>query len=82
MNESKMETACGMCVVALTKHIMNKNNVNQEIAYKQLLGMELYKLLNDVDTRLFLETNKYLCKACDMELDNGIDAMYDFINEK
>ncbi len=28
----------------------------------------------------FLETNEYLCEACDRELDKGVDALYEFIN--
>lgn len=42
--------------------------------------MELYNLLLDMETRLFLETNEYLCEACDRELDRGVDALYEFIN--
>lgn len=67
MNESKIETATGMCVVALTKHIMKKQNIDFEAAYKKLLKMELYELLRDFDIRLFLETDEYLRLACDKE---------------
>lgn len=81
MNESKMNTALGMCVVTLTKHIMNEKELNHDMAYKQLLEMELYKLLNDFETRLFLETNEYLCWACDIELQQGKEALYDYINK-
>ena len=47
MNESRIETITGMCVVALTKHLMDKNNLKYELAYKRLLNSELYKLLQD-----------------------------------
>ena len=60
MNESKIETTTGMCVIALTKHIMKKKQLDYEAAYKVLLTTELYKLLQDSETRLFLETNEYL----------------------
>ena len=70
-----------MCVVALTRYIMKKESVDYENAYKKLLATELYKLLNDSDTRLFLERNDYLCVAYDKEIELGKDAMYDFINE-
>lgn len=80
MNESKIVTTTGMCVVALTKHLMKRQNINYEAAYKMLLGMELYKLLSDEETRLFFETNEYLCEACDNELDGGKDALYEYIN--
>ena len=79
MNESRIETTTGMCVVALTKHLMKTQNTDYERAYKRLLSMELYKLLLDVETRLFLETNEYLCEACDKEQE-GVDVLYEFIN--
>lgn len=80
MNEGRIETATGMCVVALTKHIMEKQNIDYETAYKKLLMMELYILLQDSETRLFLETNEYLCEACNQELKDGKDALYEYIN--
>lgn len=40
-----------------------------------------YKVLNDFETRLFLETNEYLCRACDIELQQGKEVLYDYINE-
>ena len=80
MDANRIETTTGMCVVALTKHLMKKQNIDYEIAYKKLLAPELSKLLLDSETRLFLETNEYLCKACDEELEKGADALYEFIN--
>ncbi len=66
--------------MALTKYLMKKQNADYEKAYRKLLSMELYNLLLDMETRLFLETNEYLCEACDRELDRGVDALYEFIN--
>lgn len=82
MTESKFQTAVGMCVIALTRHIMEKEKIDKEEAYKELIRMELFELLGDIETRLYLESNDYLCRACDMELDQSIDAMYDFIDIK
>lgn len=81
MSESKIETTKGMCVVFLTRHLMQRMNAEYEVAYKKLLSMELYRLLQDTDTRLFLETNDYLAKACDTEEDKGIEAFYSYIND-
>lgn len=81
MNEGKIETTTGMCVVALTKHLMKKENIDYEAAYKKLLGMELYKLLLDPETRLLFETNEYLCGACDEELESGKEKLYEYIND-
>lgn len=80
MDVSRSETATDMCVVALTKHLMKKQNIDYESAYKKLLTLELYKLLLDSETRLFLEINEYLCEACDKELEKGRDVLYEFIN--
>ena len=80
MSEGRIETTTGLCVVALTKHIMEKQKINHEESYKKLLTTELYKLLQDAETRLFLETNEYLCEALDKELDDGEDALYEYIN--
>ena len=80
MRENRIETTTGMCVVALTKYLMKKQNTDYEKAYKKLLSMELYKLLIDSETRLFLETNEYLCEECDRELENGVEVLYEFIN--
>lgn len=80
MPESRIETVKGLCVVALTRHIMETCNLSQESAFEKLLNMELYSLLLDTETRLFLETNDYLCRCCDVELGEGIEALYQFIN--
>ena len=80
MRGGRIETTIGMCVVALTKHIMQKETLGYEAAYKKLLSTELYKLLQDTETRLFLETNDYLMKAYDKEIEVGKDALYQYIN--
>lgn len=80
MSEGKIEVSTGMCVVALTRYIMKKRQVGYEDAYKILLATELYKLLQDAETRLFLETNEYLAEAYDCEADLGIDALYEYVN--
>ena len=79
MPESQIETAKGNSTIALTRHIMEKFNLPQDKAFAKLSSTEFYGLLNDTGTNLFLETNDYLCKACDFELDGNVDAMYSFI---
>ncbi len=78
----KIETTQGLCVVSLTKHLMKKYDIAEDAGYAKLLDMELYTLLMDPETGLHLETNQYLCDACDMELDRGIEALYDYINRE
>ena len=47
------------------------------VSKSQAIGM-MHKKYSE--TRLFLETNEYLCEACDEELKKGADALYKFIN--
>ena len=61
---------------------MEKQNLDHEAAYKKLLLTELYRLLQDPETRLFLEVNEYLIDACDIELEHGKDALYEYINKE
>lgn len=80
MSEGKIETTKGLCVIALTRYIMEHLDISQDKAFEKLLKMELYSLLMDTDTRLYLETNEYLRQCCQIELNEGIDALYNFIN--
>ncbi len=79
MPESKIETIKGNCVIALTRFIMEKLGLSQDRAFFKLCSMEFFSLLNDSETNLFLETNDYLCRACDLELSGNTEGMYSFI---
>ena len=79
MTESKIETTKGHCAIALTRHIMEKYTLPQDKAFAKLACTDLFGLLNDTETNLFMETNDYLCEACDLELNGNIDGMYFFI---
>ena len=50
--------------------------------YQHLMEMDLYELLLDADTRLYLETNEFLIQCCELECDEGKDALYRFISIK
>ncbi len=80
MTEGKIETTKGFCVVSLTRHLMDSFQLSMDAAYKKLLKTELYSLLMDTDTGLYLETNEYLCKACDIEQNQGKESLYLYIN--
>ncbi len=79
MSESKIETTKGNCAIALTKHIMEKYSIPQDKAFAKLISTEFFGLLNDTETNLFMETNAYLCEACDFELNGNTEEMYSFI---
>ena len=80
MTEEKIETTKGLCVISLTRFIMEQTHLSQDQAFEKLLDTELYTLLMDSETRLFLETNDYLRQCCQIELSEGKDALYEFIN--
>ena len=73
--DSKIETTIGLCVVALSKFLMKKYSVSEEEAYQRLMEMELYELLLDADTRLYLEPNEFLIRCCEMECDKGKEGL-------
>ena len=81
MTKSSIDTTIGLCVVALTKHLMKKYDIKEDVAYGILIKTDLYTILIDSESRLYLETNTYLCDAVDKEIDSGKDIMYTFINE-
>jgi hypothetical protein len=82
MNESRIETAKGMCVIDLTKFLMHRNGCTHDVAFAHLMEMELYHLLMDTDSDMYLEPNEYLFECCEVEESQGIDALYDFIRVK
>ena len=79
MTEGKIQVVTGGKVIELTRYLMSRDGTTQDVAFRKLCGMELYSLLSDPDSRLFLETDDYLKKACAEELAHGIDALYAFI---
>ena len=79
MSERKIETAKGMCAVFLTKFLMKRNNWAQDTSYAYFMGMELYQLLMDTDTGMYLEPDEYLFECCEIEASCGVDVLYDFI---
>ena len=78
MPEMKVQTATGMCVVDLTKYLMNKDNLSQDVAFAKLQGTVLFSLLNNQDSGLLFEQNEYLFEALDIELDKGPEALNSF----
>lgn len=81
LSAEKIDIAITSSINAMTKYIMNRDKLSVETAHEKLIEMEIYKLLIDTDSGLFLEFNDYLCECCDVELAQGIEALYKFINE-
>ena len=81
MTKSRVSTIKGACVVALTKRVMKRLQLSPEEAYRKLLETEIYALLMDEETGLYLEPNSFLCRCYDTEMDLGADALYKMIDE-
>ena len=79
MTADKANTVVGLCVVDLTKHIMEREGLQMDAAYRKLYSTEFYKILTNPESRLFLEDEEYLRKAYDTEVSSGVEALYAFI---
>ena len=79
MTAEKARVATGNKVVDLTRYIMSRDGLAQDLAYAKLYRTELFKLISDPETRLFLEDDEYLQKAYEAETTSGVEALYDSI---
>lgn len=80
MDELKVEHLKGLCVINLTKHLMTKDHLTHENAYKNLLASETYKILMNTDSSLYLESDTYILEAFDIETSKGKEDFYSFIS--
>lgn len=80
MEDGRKQTTLGLSIIAITKRLMEQYSLDHEEAYRKLAATKFFELLNDLDTGLYLEQDRYLEDACLLELEEGQDAMYDFIN--
>lgn len=76
MTDERIHNTIGQCAIGLTRHIMMRDSVSHDEAYCRLLGSELFKLVSDPDTRLYLEPNKELSRLYEIERSSGVDALY------
>lgn len=79
MSEAKIQTAKGLCVIAMTKHIMEKYNLSQENSFAKLASLDFYKIFLNTDSGLYLEPDYFLFIACDKEINGDKAGMYSFI---
>ena len=79
MSENKIETIKGLCVVNITKFIMTKLGLSADEAYAKFMQMEMFDLLMDTDSGMYLEQNEFLIAWCDKEIDYGAEELYKFL---
>jgi hypothetical protein len=76
MTQERIRNATAACVVGLTRHVMSRDSLSHEAAYRKVFASELFKLLSDPDTRLCYEPNSELARYLDVEDSQGIEALY------
>lgn len=76
MSEDRIRNTIGECAIGLTRHVMIREAVSHDEAYRRVLASEIFKLIGDSDTRLFLEPNTELVRLYEIEKSSGVDALY------
>ena len=80
MTAEQIRNTIGSCVIGLTRHVMELDGLPHDEAYCKVFRSELFKLVSDPDTRLFLEPNSELFRLYDIEIDKGVQALCDAIS--
>ena len=60
MYDNKIETIKGLCVVNIAKFIMTKLELSADEAYAKFMQMEMFDLLMDTSSGMYLEQNEFL----------------------
>jgi len=81
MTEDKARTLIGLSVVELTRHLMSQEGLPREKAFSTLLRSRTYDLLNNPDSRMYLEDDDFLCHCLDVERQSGCNALFTLINQ-
>jgi len=81
MTEDKARTLIGLSVVELTRHLMSQGGLPREKAFSMLLRSRTYDLLNNPDSRMYLEDDDFLCRCLDAERHGGSNALFSLINQ-
>ena len=79
MLENKIETIKGLCVVNITKFIMTKLGLSADEAYAKFMQMEMFDLLMDTDSGMYLEQNEFLIACSEKEIEYGAEELYKFL---
>ena len=81
MTVEQIRNTIGSCVIGLTRHVMKRDALPHDEAYCKVFRSELFKLVSDSDTRLYLEPNVELSRLYDIEVDKDVQALYDTISD-
>lgn len=77
MTNSKARTAIANSVVGLTRYLVRSRHLSKERAYLKLYQTELFGLLNNIKSGLFLEPNDQLIELLRAEEREGASGLYE-----
>ena len=75
MTDAMVQNAIANSVVGLTRHVMRTCGKPDDEAYRMVYDSELFKLLSEPKTNLYLQTNAELCRFFDVEKNFGVNAL-------
>lgn len=76
MTNSRARTAIANSAVGLTRYLVRRHHISKDRAYMRLYRTELFGLLSNVKTGLFLEPNERLIDLLKVEERSGADGLY------
>ena len=76
MTESRARTAIANSVVGLTRYLVRQCHISKDRAYMKLYRTELFGLLSNIKTGLFLEPNERLIDLLKVESRKGVSELY------
>ena len=79
MEETIIKSAIQSKVIFLVKFDMNLHKINEEKAYINVMQTELFKLLKDESTKLYLEPKEFIEEAYKIEINKSSEDMLRFI---
>ena len=79
MEETIIKSAIQSKVICLVKIDMNLHKINEEKAYINVMQTELFKLLKDESTKLYLEPKEFIEEAYKIEINKSSEDMLRFI---
>ena len=79
MEETKIKSAIQSKIICLVKFDMDIRKVNEEKAYINVMQTELFNLLKDESTKLYLESKEFIEEAYSIEINKSSDDMLKFI---
>ena len=79
MEETIIKSAIQSKVICLVKFDMNLHKINEEKAYINVMQTELFNLLKDESTKLYLEPKEFIEEAYKIEINKSSEDMLRFI---